>query len=180
MKELLRTFRVVWDEDRHSSANAPSKGGGNLKREAYLDLYLAILEAVEPEPDLPTDSWLLRSIRARRGQAQFRQELLAAYGERCAVTASGARSVLEAAHIEPFAAGGKPHVSNGLLLRSDIHTLFDLGLLRIRPDLTVEIDNELDGTEYEELEGRGLRLPQDIEAQPSQAALAQRWNGATK
>lgn len=178
MREMIEAYGVVWDAERHTSANTPSEGGGNLKREAYLDLYLAVLERLVPEPDSPTDSWQVRAIRARRGQAQFRQALMLAYDSRCAISGSSARPVLEAAHIEPFADGGKPIASNGFLLRSDIHTLFDLGLLRVRSDLVVEIDGQLAGTEYEDLDGTVVREPLDPKARPSRAALATRYEGA--
>jgi hypothetical protein len=178
MRELLEKLGLVWNDDRHTSSNTPSQGGGNLKREAYLDLYLAILDHLEPEDEAATDSWQVRAIRARRGQAQFRDALMLAYDRTCAVSGSTARVVLEAAHIEPFATGGKPVAANGLLLRADIHTLFDLGLLRVRPDLTVEVDKQLYGTEYESLEGKLVRAPVDLKATPSITAIEARYDKA--
>jgi predicted restriction endonuclease len=63
--------------------------------------------------------------------------------------------VLEAAHIFPYRGPQTNHVTNGLLLRADLHVLFDLGLLRIDADsLTVELDPILNGTSYAELSGR--------------------------
>lgn len=81
---------------------------------------------------------VLRAIAIRRGQRQFRDALMREFGSRCVVTRTNDEPALEAAHIRPFAASGTSVVANGLLLRADIHVLFDLHLLTIRPDnLTV-------------------------------------------
>ena len=76
---------------------------------------------------------ILASIAVRRGQLRFRNELLVRYQNRCVVTGTEFTSVLEAAHIIPFSSDGSDHVSNGLLLRSDVHVLFDLLELSINP-----------------------------------------------
>jgi hypothetical protein len=66
--------------------------------------------------------------------------------------------VLEAAHIEPHAVGGRNSADNGLLLRADIHTLFDLGLLKVEPkSMLVQIHPNLHSTFYETLNGKKLR-----------------------
>jgi hypothetical protein len=75
----------------------------------------------------------LRQIKLRRGQQRFRDALRRRYGDRCAVTGCDLLDVLEAAHIRPFRGEPDHHPENGLLLRADIHTLFDLGLLSIDP-----------------------------------------------
>lgn len=75
----------------------------------------------------------LASIVRRRGQPRFRKQLLKAYQGRCAVTGCTLEPILEAAHIHPYLGDETNVVSNGLLLRTDVHTLFDLGLLWIEP-----------------------------------------------
>ncbi len=75
-----------------------------------------------------------RQIRVRRGQQRFRNKLRDWYGDRCQVTGSKLLAVLEAAHIHPYRGDDDNHPRNGLLLRSDIHTLFDLDLLGIEPE----------------------------------------------
>jgi len=75
----------------------------------------------------------LRQIKLRRGQQRFRDALRRRYGDRCAVTGCDLLDVLEAAHIRPFRGESDHHPENGLLLRADVHTLFDLGLLSIDP-----------------------------------------------
>ncbi|MEU0020523.1 HNH endonuclease signature motif containing protein [Streptomyces rochei] len=74
------------------------------------------------------------SVRARVGQTAFRLRLLKAQGESCAFTGPAPAAALEAAHLYSYAATGEHHTSGGLLLRRDIHRLFDLGLITVRPD----------------------------------------------
>jgi hypothetical protein len=99
-----------------------------------------------------------RQIRERRGQRQFREALCRRYGNRCLVTGCEILSVLEAAHINPYRGENDNNPKNGLLLRADIHTLFDLDLLGIEPDrLQVELHPDLarDG-DYRTFAGRSL------------------------
>ena len=83
-----------------------------------------------------------------------------------------AELVLEAAHISPYKGVHTNRVDNGLLLRSDIHTLFDLEQLTILPTHEVFIHPDLRGSEYEEFHGRGLRhLPSGENKRPSAVLL---------
>lgn len=108
----------------------------------------------------------------RQGQPEFRQQLLAVYGCRCAVTGCDAVEALEAAHIAPYRGLHTNSVTNGLLLRADIHTLFDLGLLAIETEtMTVLLAPSLAGTTYAPLEGQPLRLPANAVLCPDTAAL---------
>lgn len=117
----------------------------------------------------------LATITRRRGQPAFRSALLSAYGGRCAVTGSNVEAVLEAAHIVPYLGAHTNVVSNGVLLRADVHTLFDLGLLWFDPnDLTVVVVEDLRGSTYGQLHGRRLRLPRNPDHRPSAAALSTR------
>ncbi len=75
----------------------------------------------------------IHAICLRRGQKKFRDSLLEAYGSHCVVTDCSVPDVLEAAHIFPYQGSDTNKVANGLLLRADIHTLFDSGLLAIAP-----------------------------------------------
>lgn len=100
------------------------------------------------------------SIVRRRGQPEFRRKLLRAYGNRFAVTGCNAVETLEAAHIVPYQGVATNHVSNGLILRADLHTLFDLGLLTIAADtLTVVLSPALSQTTYGELNGKPILVP---------------------
>ena len=102
----------------------------------------------------------------------FRAKLLEAYGGRCAITGSNATAVLEAAHILPYRGEHTNRVDNGLLLRADVHTLFDLGLVWVTDGMRVAIAPSLRGTEYEGLEGRELELPKLPALCPNAAHLA--------
>ncbi|TIT50775.1 MAG: DUF3427 domain-containing protein [Mesorhizobium sp.] len=115
---------------------------------------------------------IARTIAQRRGQQQFRDALLSAYDGRCAMSSCGVVDVLEAAHISPYKGDATNVVNNGLLLRSDLHTLFDCGLIWIDTEnMTVQVSCALLKTEYEELRGRALRLPENAALVPSTKAL---------
>lgn len=116
--------------------------------------------------------WVLATIVRRRGQAAFRASLLAAYASTCPVTGCKVEALLEAAHIIPYLGAGTNHIQNGLPLRADIHTLFDLQLLAIDPEtLTVQLAPLLMGSEYSELAGRPIVLPEQAAHHPSREAL---------
>jgi hypothetical protein len=100
-------------------------------------------EAERPRPDtaakyVPQEgdrrAVIQSQIRERRGQQAFRDALRSRYGEQCLVSGCGLLDVLEAAHIKPFRGEHDNHPENGLLLRADIHTLFDLNLLGVVPE----------------------------------------------
>ena len=96
--------------------------------------------------------------KVRRGQTEFRKILLDAYGYRCALTGHGPSYVLEAVHIVSHAETGINELDNGLLMRADLHCLFDVGLININPDdFTVVVDANLMDTPYWELNGQMLR-----------------------
>jgi len=98
---------------------------------------------------------VLASIVRRRGQRKFREALLNAYGGACAITGCTLVEILEAAHIYGYKGEHTNVCANGLLLRADIHTLFDLKLIAICSEtMKVCISPGLAGTEYADLEGR--------------------------
>jgi len=122
----------------------------------------------------------LRAIVERRGQPDFRKKLISAYNGRCAVTGCDALAALEAAHIIPYCGKESNHVSNGLLLRADIHTLFDLDLIGLDPKkLSISLNPVLKNTSYNDLQGRMLALPKQAGAQPNTQAIAKRWKRFT-
>lgn len=117
----------------------------------------------------------LRSIRLRRGQQEFRNALIKRYGGRCAISGCSILSILEAAHIRPYRGPGDHHPANGLLLRSDLHTLFDLDLLAVNPtSLCIVIAPGLGGSEYEQFDGAAI-LSADS-SPPDKSALQLRWH----
>lgn len=115
------------------------------------------------------------AINARRGQKAFRQLLLKEYESRCLITGANIVDVLEAAHIRPYCVGGPFACENGLLLRADIHTLFDLDLIAIDTNtMTVITSIELAGTEYGSLDGKPLLFPPGKENIPDKEGLDNR------
>jgi WD40 repeat protein len=116
------------------------------------------------------------SIVQRQGQGEFRRRLLKSYGGRCPITDCDVESAIEAAHIIPYQGAETNHPTNGLPLRADIHTLFDLHLVSIQPDTyEVLISPELIGTCYQDLAGRKLTCPQQQVAAPNQIALSNHY-----
>jgi len=107
----------------------------------------------------------------RQGQPAFRSELLAAYGGRCAISGIFVGEALQAAHIEPYDGAATNVVTNGLLLRADLHNLFDAHLLWIDDDLVVRVAASVSDICYRQWDGQPLRRPVDPAAQPNEEAL---------
>jgi len=82
----------------------------------------------------------LRSVVQRQGQPRFREQLMQIYERKCAISACDVSEVLEAAHVVPYRGAHTNESSNGIILRADLHILFDEGLLAVRPDsLSVQL-----------------------------------------
>jgi putative restriction endonuclease len=116
-------------------------------------------------------------IRPRLGQGAFRIIVTDAYRRRCAITGERTLPALEAAHIKPFAEGGSHDPTNGLLLRRDIHALFDGGYVTVTPDLRFEVSRRIkqefkNGRAYYQLHGQAVALPTSSTFSPDTASLA--------
>jgi putative restriction endonuclease len=114
--------------------------------------------------------------RRRLGQGAFRVLVTESYEKQCAVTGEHTLPVLQAAHIKPVAAGGEHSVRNGLLLRSDVHTLFDRGYVTITPDFKFRVSHRLDrdwqnGKIYYALDRRPILLPRRVSSRPDPRIL---------
>jgi putative restriction endonuclease len=113
-------------------------------------------------------------VRPRLGQGSFRILVTDAYNRRCAMTGERTLPVLESVHIKPYALSGPHNVSNGLLLRSDLHKLFDLGYVTVTQDFHIEVSKRIkeeyeNGRDYYALQGRSLiSLPREPLYRPSQ------------
>lgn len=125
------------------------------------------------DPNAEEDSRLrvIAAVHRRQGAPRFRRALLSAYEGRCAMTQYDAAPALEAAHIVPYRGPQTNHPTNGLLLRADMHDLFDLGLLAVDPSMRLVIAQDLEKTEYEKYAGWQLWLPGDKELRPNEEAL---------
>lgn len=118
-------------------------------------------------------------IRPRLGQATFRVVVTDAYSRRCAITRERTLPALEAAHIRPYSEGGSHDPKNGILLRRDIHALFDAGYVTVTPDLKFEVSRRIkeefeNGRHYYALHGQALEPPIHADTQPDPDAL--RWH----
>jgi putative restriction endonuclease len=141
--------------------------GYDLSIEPGATLYRRLQHAVQELQVLESDRPRFGQetiIRPRLGQGTFRLLVTDAYERRCAVTGERVLPVLEAAHVRPYAEGGEHRIDNGLLLRSDLHTLFDAGYLTITPDQRILVSRRLkenfeNGREYYALSGQLVRPP---------------------
>jgi putative restriction endonuclease len=122
--------------------------------------------------------------KVRIGQGAFRLMVTNAYAGRCAITGESVINVLEAAHIRDYAQEGPNLVSNGLLLRADLHKLLDAGLMTVTPEHNVEIATSARGYEvetslYNSLHGKPLlHLPARLQDHPHQQYLS--WHNETR
>ena len=151
--------RELWEQiiERGSAAAAPMGGFAETQ-----------LRYGEPTLVMP-----------RLGQGAFRISVTDAYGRKCAVSGGKVLPALDAAHIQPYAKGGAHQVSNGVLLRRDIHSIFDAGYVTVDEQYRFVVSNRVktdfdNGNEYRRLHGSALALPTLQSSQPTKDAL--RWH----
>lgn len=118
-------------------------------------------------------------VKPRLGQGAFRVSVTDAYRRTCAISGGKVLPALDAAHIKPFASGGTHELSNGILLRRDIHSVFDAGYVTIdeqhRFVVSDRVKTDFDnGNEYRRLHGTSLTMPTDGSDRPAQEFL--RWH----
>jgi putative restriction endonuclease len=118
-------------------------------------------------------------IAPRLGQGAFRVAVMEAYGRQCAITNGKVLPALDAAHIKPYGEGGLHTKSNGILLRKDIHSVFDAGYVTIKDDFTFSVSKKVkevfnNGEEYLRLQGSPVRRPDRREDWPDIDLL--RWH----
>lgn len=116
-------------------------------------------------------------VKPRLGQGAFRVQVVDTYARRCAVTREATLPALEAAHIKPFSEGGPHDPQNGLLLRRDIHSLFDSGYVTVSPDLRFEVSRRIreefeNGRDYYRLHGQSVWVPTKADLKPDPRALS--------
>ena len=121
------------------------------------------------------------TVRPRYGQGLFAFAVRDAYEGACAVTCEHSMPVLEAAHIKPYSEGGQHRVDNGLLLRRDLHPLFDRGYVTVGTDYVFRVGNRLrdefkNGRSYYGLDGTKIRTPERELWRPNRELLE--WHGA--
>lgn len=120
------------------------------------------------------------TIHPRLGQGASRIMVTDAYQRRCAVTGEKTLPVLDAAHIKPYTMDGPHQANNGILLRKDLHTLYDRGYITITEDYRIEVSKRLNedygnGKEYYAMHGHELKVvPDNIRDRPSKEFI--RWH----
>lgn len=180
---LVRTATLYAEPVRLSDLSITGLSYGHrLTEEQFDSLLNAAVETTEissgvrlPESTIELER-ILREVRQRLGQSEFRQTLLTTYGNKCAISGCQVVDVLEAAHIDPWCNAGSNDPSNGLLLRADLHTLFDRDLIGIEPDsLSIHIARSIRDTEYGQFHDVKMRTPNDQNLTPEPEALKQRW-----
>lgn len=119
-------------------------------------------------------------VRPRLGQGLFSLAVRDAYEGACAVTHEHSEPVLEAAHIRPYARGGEHKVDNGILLRRDLHRLFDRGYVMVTPDYVFKVGERLrdefkNGRSYYGLSGTTIAVPRAESLRPKREFLD--WHG---
>jgi putative restriction endonuclease len=118
-------------------------------------------------------------VQPRLGQGAFRVAITELYSRQCALTGGKVLPALDAAHIRPYSEGGVHAKPNGILLRKDIHSVFDAGYATIDPDYRFVVSEKVrdvfnNGNEYRRLHGSRMWLPQNARDQPDREAL--RWH----
>jgi putative restriction endonuclease len=116
-------------------------------------------------------------IRPRLGQGAFRLLITDSYSRRCAITGERTLPALEAAHIKPYADGGEHAGSNGILMRRDLHSLFDAGYVTVTTSHRFEVSQRIreefeNGRHYYALHGTKIALPDKVELRPDASALS--------
>jgi putative restriction endonuclease len=145
--------------------------------------------STQHETRLQANDWIsqdvwgpLALVRRRTGQGTFRMLVADAYDRRCAVTGERTYPVLEAAHIRGLRHDGIHRIDNGLLVRSDIHKLFDLGYVTVTPAFLFKVSARLkidwsNGREYYHFDDKPIRPPGDDRFRPAEEFL--KWHNDT-
>jgi hypothetical protein len=124
-------------------------------------------------PDVEKKAW----VQIRQHQAKFKKLLMKEWGSRCAISGCDVKSVLEGAHIIPYSTVRDYSKWNGLLLRADIHRLFDAFLLSVDADGRVHVASEVEDPLYTALDGRKVTFPKKKWLSKLTAMLAERHEG---
>ena len=116
-----------------------------------------------------------REVLQRTGQAKFRETLRTTYGDVCAISRTTEPTALVAAHIQPVKSKGRHSANNGMLLRADIHTMFDSGLISVDGNYRIHVSSLVSDQRYLKLKGKKLHLPHDRRHWPSAQGLKQHF-----
>lgn len=193
-RAIIETAHLPWF-DSFSSEHTNSGGGSTVTALGLLQIKNAVLiwlgraplrlpselEVFDWEPDI---NWqeirdaLPRSLKEgvdRPGASAFRTLVLTEYQNTCAITRCEIEKAIDVAHIVPYHGNASDHMQNALPLRTDIHRLFDCGLIRIEFDevnkLYVSKVHEAALPDYAEFDYLAITVPENIDSRPSKKAL---------
>jgi len=193
-RRIIENAGLLWHPD-FSSESAPSGGGGTVTALGLLQVKNAALiwlghspdelpveyQDWEPDPDWQTKrEQLPRELREtidRPGAFQFRELVLSAYENKCAITGSTSIQAIEVAHIVPYYGAESDHIENALPLRAALHKLFDKGLLIVyfhdrEKRFKVKL-HDFVLHDYRDFQDIDLKLPVDSANLPSRLALSE-------
>lgn len=168
----------LWDAAQRYLSGAP------IDTSPYLQVSEPPLPPFIGSSRIPVAGWGEPTlIRPRLGQGAFRILVTDNYDRRCAVMGEKTLPALEAAHIRPFAAHGQHDPRNGLLLRRDLHSLFDRGYVTVTPSHQFEVSRRIrdefeNGRDYYALQGKLIRLPEAEHQRPDPTALS--WHNENR
>jgi hypothetical protein len=158
-----RGFRIVLLRDEGNSLGT-------------IDEQNEILDPFDPTDLKDGRERVLREVVQRRGQPRFRKDLLRAYDGQCAISGCRIEEILEAAHITPYLGDETNNITNGLLLRTDLHTLWDLGLIAVNPEnLVIWVSPRIVDPQYRDFDGKKINVPALQNERPSPKALESQW-----
>ncbi len=156
----------------HGPVSAEAEGVSFYSWLAYENLTEREKGILRGADELDGRAYVAAQVMRRRHQNKFRRAVLSAYDGRCAATAVAASDVLQAAHIDSFAKSKSHAVSNGILLRADLHLLYDAHLLTILPDSgKIVVSDAVQEPIYRELDGKRIRYPKHKELRPDEQLL---------
>lgn len=168
--DIFKFKTRLQDEIRKFGQKSDTKTGNRTRRllvyapGQYQTLHNQFVSKNNSTDDIPEKEieYVYAVIKKRLRDTKFRRNLLAAYKGRCAVSGTNVSVVLEAAHITPYATAPSNKTIDGILLRADLHTLYDAGLLKISRDYKVLVDHSLKHSEYWQFNQKTIFLP-DLE-----------------
>jgi putative restriction endonuclease len=165
-----------WDEEKYKRPEDYEIGfATQVVKYKYFDQY-------DPFTNLPDDidnfsllneprEEFKKEVNQRKGQSEFKGRILKAYNNKCCVSGETCPELLEAAHLQQYLNDSSNHIQNGILLRIDLHRLFDNGLLFIDNEYKVHISPILLSPSYKQFEGIKISLPNNPNEYPSKECL---------
>lgn len=112
-----------------------------------------------------------KEVSQRKGQSEFRGKILKAYNNKCCISGETCPELLEASHLQSYLTQYSNHIQNGILLRVDLHRLYDSGLLFIDSNYVVHISSILESTTYKQFDKTKILLPNNVNSYPSKESL---------